>query len=135
MNDDKKQLKEQNAALSSENSVLKQQLSYFQETFANSGVIENDQNLQLTSTTSTEKPADDVVRKDDLSRLEAAILSKVNESINQKLNQKDLQAEKKMLQPRQIESDHMIRPDRYRHYDDILLDDRRDREPLEDIMA
>jgi hypothetical protein len=29
----------------------------------------------------------------------------------------------------------MIRPERYTNYDDILYDQRREREPLEDIMA
>lgn len=87
LNEDKKSLKEDNAALSSENTVLKQQLSYFQETFANSGVIEGDQNQPQPAQVKNDPVPNDVLRQEDLKRLELEILSKVNASINQRLTE------------------------------------------------
>lgn len=62
-----KELKEANAALTSENQVLKQQVAYFQETFANSSLVGNSPQMGLMN-------KDEYIHKKDLDKFKLELI-------------------------------------------------------------
>jgi hypothetical protein len=68
-----------------------------------------------------------VIRKEDLDQLKVEILSK----INRRFFENDEKKKNKSLD----EDEHLIQPEKYGQYDDMLLDKRSTREPLEQLMA
>jgi hypothetical protein len=66
-----KELSEVNAALTSENQVLKQQVAYFQETFANSSLVGSSSRMAMPQN-------DEYIHKKDLDMFKLELIKKIN---------------------------------------------------------
>ena len=120
MRSDNKELKERNAALSSENEVLKQQVAYFQETFANSSLVGNIQQPTVQVPTNA-------ISQDQLDQFKLEILQKL----------RFIENDDKEKSTKSLDSDeYQIQPENYDRADqDVLLDRKINRDPFEQLTA
>lgn len=117
---DNKELKERNAALSSENEVLKQQVAYFQETFANSSLVGNIQQPTVQVPTNA-------ISQDQLDQFKLEILQKL----------RFIENDDKEKSTKSLDSDeYQIQPENYDRADqDVLLDRKINMDPFEQLTA
>lgn len=120
---DKSQLQESNAALTSENSVLKQQIAYFQETFAN-------QNLIGGCNTQTVIPTvrDDVIHKEDLDQFKLELLQKINSRFLEEEDDKEKSLDSSKTK------DEIITPEKFEDDTTSMVFDASIKDPME-LMA